>query len=113
MNLILNIEIRPPVTDLRSALQALDGQHRESELIVDGDLLLVLLNESGIRGGRKIVERPVRDSASGIALGRDTVRREGDFFWLCITEDRESNSPKVGNENRQPRYKRDIDSRRT
>ena len=95
MDLILDIKVRPPVTDLRGALQTLDGQHREPELIVDGDLLLVLLNESGIRGGRKVTERSVSDSGSGVTLGRDTSRREGNFFGFCITEDRESNSPGI------------------
>jgi hypothetical protein len=84
------------VTDLRDASQALDGQHRESELIVEGDLLLVLLNESGIRRGRKIAERSVRDSASGGTLGHDVVRREGDFFGFCMTEDRGSIGSRVG-----------------
>jgi hypothetical protein len=83
------------VTDLRNASQALDGQHRESELIVEGDLFLVLLNKSGIRRGRKIAEWPVRDSASGGTLGRDVVRREGDFFGFCMTEDRGSIGPTV------------------
>jgi hypothetical protein len=39
------------VADLRNALQVLDGQYRESELVVEGDLL-VFLDESGIRGSR-------------------------------------------------------------
>jgi hypothetical protein len=30
---ILDVGIRPPVTDPRNASQALDGQHRESEFI--------------------------------------------------------------------------------
>lgn len=94
MDLVLYVEVGPPVADFRSTLQALDGQHRESILIVDGDLLLVLLNESGIGGGWKIMERPVRDNASGIILGRNIVRRKGGFFGLCVTEDGESNSPR-------------------
>jgi len=93
VNLILDIEVRPPVADLRSTPQALDSQHRESELIVDRDFLLILLNESGVRGGRKIMEGPVRDSASGIAHCRNTTCREGDFLGFGMTDDRESNSP--------------------
>ena len=95
MDLILDIKVRPPVTDLRGVLQTLDGQHGEPELIVDGDLLLVLLNESGIRGGRKVIERSVSDSGSGVTLGRNAARREGDLFGFCVTEDRESNSPRI------------------
>ena len=95
MDLILDIEICPPVADFCGASQVLDGQYRESELIVDGNLLLVLLNESGVRGGWEIMERPIRDSASGVTLGRDTSRREGNFFGFCITEDRESNSSRM------------------
>ena len=94
MNLVLDIEVSPPVTDFRSAPQGLDGQHRESEFIMDGDLLLVLLNEGGIRGGWEIMERPIRDTASGSTFCRDAVRREGDFFGFCVTEDRESNRPR-------------------
>ena len=95
MDLILDIKVRPPVTDLRGASQALDGQHREPELVVNGDLLLVLLNKSGVRGGWEIVEWPIRDSASGVSLGRDTACRESDFFGFCVTEDREPNSPRI------------------
>lgn len=95
MDLILYIKVRPPVTNLRGASQRLDGQCRESEVIVDGDLLLVLLNEGGVRGGWEIIERSVRDSASSSTLGRDAARREGDLFGLCVTEDRESNSPRI------------------
>jgi len=95
VNLVLDIEVCPPMTNLRSASQGLDGQHRESKFIVNRDLLLVLLNESGIRGRREIVERPVRDSASGITLGHNTIRREGDVFGFCVAEDRESNSPRI------------------
>jgi hypothetical protein len=78
VDIVLDIKVRPPVADLRGASQSLDGQHGESELIADGDLLLVLLNESGIRRGRKIMEWPIRDSTPSIAFGRDTARREGD-----------------------------------
>ena len=81
------------MTDLRSTLQGLDGQHRESVLIVDGDLPLVLLNEGGIRRW-KIMEWPVRDAASSVTFGHDTVRREGDFFGFRVAEDRESDSPR-------------------
>ena len=95
MDLILDIEIRPPVTDFCGAPQILDGQHRESELVVDGNLLLVLLNESGVRRGWKIMERPIRDSSPGITLGRDTARREGNFCGFCVTEDRESNGSRI------------------
>lgn len=82
------------MTNLYSASQGLDSQHREPELILNGDLLLVLLNESGVRGWRKVLERPIRDSASSITLCRNTARREGDFFGFCVAEDGESNSPK-------------------
>jgi len=91
-NLILDIQICPPVTDLCSAPQTLYGQHGESKLVVDGNLLLVLLDETGIRGGWKIMERSVRDGASVLAFGRDIVRGEGGLFGLCVAEDRKSNS---------------------
>jgi len=94
VNLILDIKICPPVTNLCSASQTLYGQHWESKLVVDGDLLLVLLDESGIRGGWEIMERSIRDSASALAFGRNIVRGEGDLFGLCVTEDRKSNSPR-------------------
>ena len=41
------------------------------------------------------MERPIRDSASGITLGRDAARREGNFFGFRVTEDRESNSSRM------------------
>jgi hypothetical protein len=86
----------PPVTDPRNASQTLDSQHRESEFIMEGDLRLVLLNGSGIRGGRKVAERPIRDSSSGSTLGCDAARREGHFFECCVTEDRGSIDSGVG-----------------
>lgn len=95
MDLILYIKVCPPVANLRGASQSLDGQHRESEVIVNGDPLLVFLNEGSIRGGRDIVERSIRDSDSGSTLGRDASRREGDLFGFRVAEDRESNSPKI------------------
>ena len=93
VNLILNIKVCPPVTDLCGAPQTLYGQHGESKLVVDGDLFLVLLEESCIRGWWKIMERTVRDSASALAFGRDAIRGKGGLFGLCVTEDRKSNSP--------------------
>lgn len=95
MDIILDIEVCPPVANLRGALQSLDGQHGESEVIVDGDLLLVLLNEGSIRGGWDIIERSVRNGDSGSTLGRDAARCEGNFFGLRVAEDRESNSPEI------------------
>ena len=94
MNLILDIKVCPPVTDLCCAPQTLYGQHRESKLVVDGNLLLVLLDESGIGGGWKIMERSIRDSAPVLTFGRDIVRGEGGLFWLCVTEDWKPNSPR-------------------
>ena len=94
VNLILDIEVRPPVTDLCGAPQALYGQHGESKLVLDGYFLLVLLHESGVRGGWKIMERSVGDSAPSVALCRDIVRCEGDLFGFCVTEDGKSNSPR-------------------
>lgn len=76
VNFILNIEVGPPVANLRNAPQGSNGQHRESKVIVNGDLLLVLLSESGVRGRRKIRKWPIRDSGSGVALGGDTARSE-------------------------------------
>jgi hypothetical protein len=108
---ILDVKIRPPVADLRNASQALDGQHSESEFIAQGDLRLVLLNGGSFRGGRKIAERPVRDSASGGTLCRDAVRREDVFFGLCMTEDGESIDSKL--ESRQQRCKHGSGSRHT
>ena len=93
VNFILDIKICPPVTNLCSASQALYGQHGESKLVVDGDLLLILLDESDIRGGWEIMERSIRDSAPALAFGRDIVRGEGGLLGLCVTEDRKSNSP--------------------
>ena len=87
VNLILDIKVGSPVTDLCGALQVLESYHRERKLVVDGDFLLMLVNESGVRGGREVGEWPVRDRASGIALGSDTSRRECDFFGVRITED--------------------------
>jgi len=40
------------------------------------------------------MERSIRNSASALAFGRDIVRGEGGLFGLCVTENRESNSPR-------------------
>jgi hypothetical protein len=84
------------MADFNGPPQASDGQHREPELIKDGDLLLVLLNEIGIRGGWKVGEWPEYNGASAIRLGGYAPRRECDFFWLCVTEDRESYGARCG-----------------
>lgn len=91
VDFILDIQVGPPVADLRSAPQALDSQHGESEIIMNEDLLLVLLGESGIRGGGKIRKWPISDSGSSVTLGGDTACRECDFFGLCIAENRGPN----------------------
>lgn len=74
LDVVVNIEIRAPVTDLRHTLKLLDLQHGVVVTVVNGQRLLVLLNPLSADRFREVAERAVSDGSAG--LGCNTVGGE-------------------------------------
>ena len=72
VNLVLDVQVRAPVADLRGAFQLGDFQDRVVVGVVNGDLLLLRLQEWSVRSDRDVSERPVGDRRARL---RDRVLR--------------------------------------
>lgn len=79
---VLDVEVRSPVADLRCTLELGDFKDREVKRIVDNNLLLLLVDEAFGGGGRDVVERAVGDSSA--SLGHDCVGRKLNILWSSV-----------------------------
>ncbi len=83
--LIINVQVRTPMADFCSTLKLADLKNRVVEAVVDGDVLLLLVDKLRGGGRRNVVEGTVSDSRA--RLRRHGVSRELDILRDSIRVD--------------------------
>jgi len=82
-NVVLDVQVGAPVTDLGGAFQGGDFQHRCRIMIMDDDVLLVLLDEGSRRGSRNVAKGAIRDRCAGFRREVIACKRV-QAFWGCV-----------------------------